>query len=116
MVGWFPSKGWILEGLRIPDTALDSTRGPAASEVSSLKASVHWCWCGVRVDPDSRWLPKIPALTLAKSRASPSRIRKCPERNQKLHGQALDPRWTPARTPGSTENPVTGPAPRLRGV
>src|SRR5690606_1089364 len=67
---------WIPAGVRIPGATLDSTRGPAASGVSSPEAGVHWGSRGSRVAPVSGWLPKNPALTLAKCRAKPASIRR----------------------------------------
>lgn len=105
---WFPILCWRLAGFRTPHAALDSKRSPAVSGASGPMASVCWSFsssAGLRIPG---WLPKKSALSLAILRAAPSRIRKCPERNQKLPGQAMDPRWTPARIPGSTGKPVTG--------
>jgi len=79
-VGWMP----MASGLRMPcRTPHGVQRLPA---VSGRKASVHWCLRSARVAPASGWLPKKPALTLAKSRASPASIRFRPERNRKTMG------------------------------
>ena len=95
-------------------------RGPGYPPRSPpAKALLLRCYFRLRGGFRPGWLPKNSALSLAIWRAQPSRIRKCPGRNQKLPGGSawpcLAPGWTPVRIPGSRGNPVRAPARQARG-
>ena|GEM_PF-3285938 len=55
-----------------------------ARRASGHQARVRWWFLGIGVDPDTGWLPKNPALSLAIHRASPASIRFPPGRTREL--------------------------------